>query len=44
MDFINDAIGRGTVSSSMYLANIQIGFEIWDGGVGLQTHDFWVSL
>jgi hypothetical protein len=49
--FIQDAVGRtcsGSTkclgSSSWYLTNVFSGFEIWKGGVGLQTTDFGVSV
>lgn len=42
-DFIDDAVERGVVSQSHYLAAIQAGFEIWSGGEGLETTDFWVD-
>jgi hypothetical protein len=38
--FIRDAVSRGHVQNSWYLTNIFAGFEIWSGGVGLQTLDF----
>jgi len=41
MDFINHAIARGdTVQSSHYLTNIFAGFEIWRGGVNIETTSF----
>jgi len=49
-DFINDAVGRncaGTtkcLQSSWYLTNVFAGFEIWNGGVGLETTDFAVTV
>jgi Glycosyl hydrolase family 12 len=48
--FIQDAAGRTCsgstkcISSSWYLTNVFAGFEIWKGGVGLQTTDFGVSV
>ena len=44
MDFVDDAVGRGVVQTSMYMANVQVGFEIWSGGVGLATNDFYVNV
>lgn len=44
--FIKDAVsnrmdaGQPTIQASWYLTNIFIGFEIWRGGVGLETTDF----
>jgi hypothetical protein len=49
-DFIQDAIARncsGTtkcLSSTWYLTNVFAGFEIWYGGVGLETKDFGVTV
>jgi len=49
-DFITDAVGRncaGTtkcLQSSWYLTNVFAGFEIWNGGVGLETTDFSVTV
>jgi len=44
MDFVNDAITRGVVDSAMYMANVQVGFEIWDDGVGLAVRDFYANV
>ncbi len=30
----------GTITNAMYLTNIFSGFEIWTGGVGLETTSF----
>lgn len=39
--FIRDAVSRGgTVQDSHYLTNVFAGFEIWRGGVGLETTSF----
>ena len=49
-DFIQDAIARncsGTtkcLGSTWYLTNVFAGFEIWYGGVGLETKDFGVTV
>jgi hypothetical protein len=48
-DFIQDAIKRSCgsamcLNSSWYLTNVFAGFEIWKGGVGLQTTDFGVTV
>lgn len=41
MDFIRHAIARGdTVQNSHYLTNVFAGFEIWRGGVNLETTSF----
>jgi hypothetical protein len=42
--FIKDAVTRGYVQNSWSLTNVFSGFEIWSGGVGLQTTDFAVSV
>lgn len=40
--FIRDAVAnrKGTITNDMYLTNIFAGFEIWSGGVGLETTSF----
>ena len=40
--FIQDAVKKrpNTITDKMYLTNIFAGFEIWKGGVGLQTTGF----
>ena len=43
-DFIRDAVTRGFVQNSWYLTNVFAGFEIWSGGVGLETTDFAVTV
>ena len=50
-DFIQDASARtctGTTkclnAASWYLTNVFAGFEIWNGGVGLETKDFGVTV
>jgi hypothetical protein len=42
--FIKDAVTRGYVQNSWSLTNVFSGFEIWSGGVGLQTTDFSVTV
>jgi len=48
--FIQDAAGRTCTGSTkclgsgLYLTNVFSGFEIWNGGVGLQTTDFGVTV
>jgi len=37
-------VSRRTVNSNWYLNGVQAGLEIWSGGVGLATNDFWVSV
>jgi Glycosyl hydrolase family 12 len=43
-DFIQDAVTRGYLQSSWYLTNVFAGYEIWNGGVGLETTDFSVTV
>jgi hypothetical protein len=43
-DFIRDAVTRGYLQNSWYLTNVFSGFEIWSGGVGLETTDFAVTV
>jgi Glycosyl hydrolase family 12 len=40
LPFIDDAISRGLMTSSWYLIDVECGFEIWNGGVGLTISDF----
>jgi hypothetical protein len=42
-DFIQDAVTRGYVQNSWYMTNVFAGFEIWNGGTGLETTDFAVT-
>jgi hypothetical protein len=42
--FIQDAVQRKYVQSSWSLTNVFSGFEIWNGGVGLETTDFAVTV
>jgi hypothetical protein len=43
-DFIKDAVQRKYVQNNWYLTNVYSGFEIWNGGVGLETKDFSVTV
>jgi hypothetical protein len=43
-DFIRDAVTKGFVQNSWYLTNVFAGFEIWSGGIGLETTDFSVTV
>jgi len=43
-DFIQDAVTRGYLQNSWYLTNVFAGYEIWNGGVGLETTDFSVTV
>jgi hypothetical protein len=42
--FIKDAVSRGYIQNSWGLTNVFAGFEIWSGGVGLETTDFAVTV
>jgi cellulose 1,4-beta-cellobiosidase len=39
-----DAARRGYIADPSYLLNIQAGFEIWQGGAGLETKSFSVKI
>lgn len=41
---VADAARRGYLAASYYLLNIQAGFELWQGGSGLATTSFAVSV
>jgi hypothetical protein len=43
-DFIQDAVTRGYLQSTWYLTNVFAGFEIWNGGLGLEVTDFSVTV
>jgi cellulose 1,4-beta-cellobiosidase len=38
------AVRRGYISTSWYLINVEAGFEVWRGGVGLATNSFSVNV
>ena len=42
--FIKDAVARGYIQNTWGLTNVFAGFEIWNGGVGLETTDFAVTV
>ena len=42
--FIKDAVLRGYLQNTWGLTNVFAGFEIWSGGVGLETTDFAVTV
>jgi hypothetical protein len=42
--FIKDAVSRGYIQPAWGLTNVFAGFEIWSGGVGLETTDFAVTV
>lgn len=39
-----DAVSRGYLSSSCYLIDVEAGFELWQGGAGLATSSFSVTV
>ncbi len=41
---VTDAVSRGYIQNSWYLIDVEAGFEIWQGGVGLATKSFSVSV
>jgi cellulose 1,4-beta-cellobiosidase len=43
MAFFNDAAGRGSLETSWYLIDIEMGFEVWTGGEGLGISNFSAS-
>ncbi|MBN2341077.1 MAG: hypothetical protein JXX29_11190 [Deltaproteobacteria bacterium] len=45
-DFIQDAtsVHTGTIANDDYLTNVFAGFEIWSGGTGLETIDFYAEV
>ncbi|MBX4205250.1 MAG: cellulose-binding protein, partial [Candidatus Doudnabacteria bacterium] len=38
--FTDDAVSRGSVEPGWYLIDVEAGFEIWQGGLGLGTNSF----
>ncbi|MBZ5521865.1 MAG: hypothetical protein LAP21_06455 [Acidobacteriia bacterium] len=42
--FIRDAMGRGYVDGDWYLISVEAGFELWQGGAGLETVAFSATL
>jgi hypothetical protein len=39
-----DAVERGYIKKSWYLVDVEVGFELWQGGAGLATRSFSVNL
>jgi cellulose 1,4-beta-cellobiosidase len=39
-----DAVRRGYIQKSWYLVDVEAGFELWQGGAGLATNSFSVSV
>ena len=42
--FAADALRRGYLRKSWYLIDVEAGFELWQGGAGLATHSFAVTV
>lgn len=42
--FFNDAQSRGYIQGSWYLTAVEAGFELWQGGTGLASNSFSVSI
>ena len=42
--FAADALRRGYIQKSWYLADVEAGFELWQGGAGLATDSFAVNV
>lgn len=43
LPFIQDSIDRGYIDPEWYLMGLEAGFELWQGGEGLQTNTFAVQ-
>ena len=43
LPFFSDAVSRGSLESSWWLIDVEMGFEIWTGGQGLGISNFSVS-
>jgi hypothetical protein len=41
---IADAARRGYLADAAYLLNVQAGFELWQGGSGLETRSFTLNV
>ena len=41
---VQDAVRRGYIQPSWYLIDVEAGFELWQGGAGLATNSFSVSV
>jgi hypothetical protein len=39
-NFVQESVTRGYIQPSMYLISVEAGFEIWNGGIGLETKSF----
>jgi len=42
--FFADAEGHGEIDASWYLMDIEYGFEVWQGGQGIEGNNFWVNV
>lgn len=42
--FIGDAVARGYIRPEWYLHAVETGFEPWEGGAGLRSADFSVTV
>jgi Glycosyl hydrolase family 12/Ricin-type beta-trefoil lectin domain-like len=42
--FFADAEGHGEINASWYLMDIEYGFEVWQGGQGIEGNNFWVDV
>ncbi|ACY48513.1 glycoside hydrolase family 12 [Rhodothermus marinus DSM 4252] len=42
--FIDDAVARGYIRPEWYLHAVETGFELWEGGAGLRSADFSVTV
>jgi cellulose 1,4-beta-cellobiosidase len=41
---VADAVSRGYIQTSWYLIDVEAGFELWQGGAGLATNSFSVTV
>ncbi len=42
--FFDDAVANRGLPENLYLLNVQAGFEIWNGGAGLESEYFYVNV
>jgi hypothetical protein len=42
--FIKDAVERGYIQTAWYLISVEAGFELWQGGTGLASNSFSVTV
>jgi hypothetical protein len=43
LPFFNDAVSRGSLETTWYLIDVEMGFEVWTGGKGLGISNFSVN-